>query len=192
MIPEDLSSAAKGKTPCSYSQADFGRGTSLFRPKKFWWLLLPMLIPSPITAQSVKLHFGNSIEQGEKAMQFPMDHSEINYTPDNGRDPFLNPLRRLKQLIPTDQKIPPAPLPHGIGGTRIAELGFEGVSLRYDRRLAIVRAADNRAYFLEEGDRLFDGYLKSIQAGSIVLVRETKLATGKILTQDITRHLRKP
>jgi hypothetical protein len=192
MIPEDLSYAAKGKTPCIYPHSDFDRSTPRFRFKKFWWLLLPMLIHSPITAQSVKQHFGYSTGRGEKAMQFPMDHSEIRYTPDSRRDPFLDPLRRLKQLIPTDQKIPPAPLRHGIAGTRIDELEFEGVSLRDDRRLAIIRAADNRAYFLEEGDRLFDGYLKSIQAGSIILVRESKLTSGKILTQDITRHLRKP
>ena len=191
MIPEDLSYATTGQTPFSYLQADFGRYASRFRLKKYWWLLLSMLIPSPITAQSVRQYFGNCIEQGEQTKQFPMNHPEIRYTPDNGRDPFLNPLRRLKQLMPTDQKIPPAPLPHGIAGTHIAELGFEGTSLRYNRRLAIVRAADNRAYFLEEGDRLFDGYLKIIRADSIVLVRETKLTSGKILTQDITRHLRK-
>lgn len=192
MIPEFLSYTTTGKSPRSYLQADFGRGASRFRLRKYWWLLLTMLIQSPIAAQSVKQDFGNRIEQAEKTRQFPMDQSEIRYTPDNGRDPFLNPLRRLKQLNPTNQKIPPAPLPHGIGGTHIAELGFEGTSLRCDRRLAIVRAADNRAYFLEEGDRLFDGYLKSIQAGSIILVRETKLTSGKILTQDIIRHLRKP
>ena len=63
---------------------------------------------------------------------------------------------------------------------------------RYDKRLAIVRATDNRAYFLEEGDRLFDGYLKIIHADSIVLVREIRLTSGKTITQNVTKHLRKP
>jgi hypothetical protein len=58
--------------------------------------------------------------------------------------------------------------------------------------MAIVRGADTRAYFLKEGDRLFDGYLKTIGIDSITLVRETKMRSGKTLTQNVTKRLRTP
>ncbi len=192
MIPEDLSYAMAATSLCKPLHSDFGRCISRFRLKRFWWLLLPMLIPHPATAQSVRQYNGNNTEQMEKALKFPINYSGIRYMPDNRRDPFLNPPQLRKQLITNDKKISPGLLPLGIEGTPIAKLRFEGISFRNDRRLAIVRSADNHAYFLEEGDRLFDGYLKIIQTDSIVLVRETKLSSGKILTQDVTRRLRKP
>ncbi len=59
-------------------------------------------------------------------------------------------------------------------------------------KVAVVRGSDSRAYFLKVGDKLFDGYLKDIQNDSITLVRETKLRSGKTLTQDVTKRLRTP
>jgi hypothetical protein len=82
--------------------------------------------------------------------------------------------------------------PPGIAGTYIEQAVLQGISLRGTGRLAVVRGADNRAYFLREGDRLFDGYLKTIDVDSITLVRETRLRSGKILTQDVTKRLRTP
>jgi Tfp pilus assembly protein PilP len=130
-------------------------------------------------------------EQVERSFKSPTDYSGIRYTPHSGRDPFLDLLLLRKQPLPNNRKMSPRPLSSGIAGTPIAELRFEGISLGNGKRLAIIRAADGHAYFLKEGDRLFDGYLKVIQSDSIVLVRETKLSSGKILTQDVTRRLRK-
>ncbi len=191
MIPENLSRTKAAPSLCKCMHADFGRCNERLRLKIFLWLFLPILIPCTSTAQSAKQYSGNSEEQVEKAFKSPIKYSGIRYTPHSGGDPFLNPLPLRKQPHPNDRKISPRPLPSGIAGTPIAELRFEGTSFGNDRRLAIVRAADGHAYFLREGARLFDGYLKAIQTDSIVLVRETKLSSGKILTQDVTRRLRK-
>ncbi len=72
----------------------------------------------------------------------------------------------------------------------ISQAVLQGTAVRDDGRVAIVRGADNRAYFLKEGDKLFDGYLKSIDFNFITLVRETKLKSGKTLTQDVIKRLR--
>lgn len=191
MIPEYLSNTKTTHSLCKSTHADLGRCISRLRLTRFWWLLLPMLIPYLSTAQSAKQYSGNTEKRMEKALKSPKDYSGIRYTPHSGGDPFLNPLLLRKQPLANDRIISPRPLSSGIAGTPVAELRFEGTSFGNERRLAIVRAADGHAYFLEEGDRLLDGYLKAIQSDSIVLVRETKLSSGKILTQDVTRRLRK-
>ena len=82
--------------------------------------------------------------------------------------------------------------PPGIAGTYIAQATLQGITVRDGGKVAVVRGADSRAYFIRVGDRLFDGYLKEIQNDFITLVRETKMKSGKTLTQDVTKRLRTP
>ncbi len=107
------------------------------------------------------------------------------------RDPFLNPLLK-KEGKKGDQEIDRGLPPPGIAGTYIAEADLKGISLRENHRLAIIKGSGNRAYFLREGDRLFDGYLKTIHRDSITLVRETKMRSGKVIAQEVTKKLRTP
>ena len=115
------------------------------------------------------------------------------YEPNNRRDPFFHITpKKTAPKVQGDVEITRGTPPPGIAGTFIDKTGLEGIIIRIDnRRTAIVRGADNRAYFLSEGDRLFDGYLKTIQDDSVVFVRETFMRSGKILTEEITKRLRK-
>lgn len=123
----------------------------------------------------------------------PVKLSGIPYRSANRRDPFLNPLLLKKnQKQQQDEELSLGTPPPGIAGTYIAQAVLQGTSLRDGGRVAIVRGADARAYFLKEGDRLFDGYLKKIERDSITLVRETRMRSGKILTQDVIKRLRTP
>ena len=162
-----------------------------FRLKALSYLLLPILVSLPVAAEEVKQGSRGNTEI-EAAVESPIDYAGISYNSKNRRDPFLNPLLLSKNSKKDDEEVSRGLPPPGIAGTYIAQLAFEGTSFREDRRLAIVRGADKRAYFLKEGDRLFDGYLKTIQIDSITLVRETKLRSGKILTQTVTKRLRRP
>ena len=162
-----------------------------FRLKALSYLLLPILVSFPVAAEEVKQGSRGNTEI-EAAVKSPIDYAGISYNSKNRRDPFLNPLLLSKNSKKDDEEVSRGLPPPGIAGTYIAQLAFEGTSFREDRRLAIVRGADKRAYFLKEGDRLFDGYLKTIQIDSITLVRETKLRSGKILTQTVTKRLRRP
>lgn len=118
-----------------------------------------------------------------------VSYTGIAYRPSNYRDPFLNPLLK-KQGPEGDQEIDRGLPPPGIAGTFIEEAVLKGISIREDGRLAIVTGSGNRAYFLREGDRLFDGYLKTIYRDSIKLIRERKMRSGKIITQEVTKRLR--
>ncbi len=118
-----------------------------------------------------------------------VNYTGISYKPIDSRDPFLNPLLK-KPGVAGDREIDRGLPPPGIAGTFIEEAVLKGISIREDNRLAIVQGSGNRAYFLREGDRLFDGYLKEIYRDSIKLIRERKMRSGKILTQEVIKRLR--
>jgi len=165
--------------------------------KKFAWLLFPMLLSTPAAAQNIAQNAAkaasqvNAASQANKAVESPINAAGISFKSGNRRDPFLNPLH-LQKNVNLDEEVDRGLPPPGIAGTYIAQAAFQGVSIRDDRRLAVIRGVDSRAYFLKEGDRLFDGYVKTIQLDSITFVRETKLRSGKTLTQDVTKKLRTP
>jgi hypothetical protein len=141
------------------------------------------------TSKSTAMHH----EQVPKNVESPMKTAGVLYQSGNHRDPFLNPLLIAKKEQPAaDEEVSRGVPPPGIAGTYIDQAVLQGIALRDNGRVAIVRGADTRAYFLKEGDRLFDGYLKTIDSDSITLIRETKMRSGKVLTQDVTKRLRKP
>jgi len=117
------------------------------------------------------------------------NYTGVSFEFSNQRDPFLNPLLK-KKTEQVDREIDRGVPPPGIAGTFIEEAVLKGISIRENGRLAIVRGNGNRANFLREGDRLFDGYLKTIHRDSITLVREINMRSGKAITQEVTKQLR--
>jgi hypothetical protein len=154
-------------------------------------VIAQMFFSSPLIAQAVRQNAGADISQTRKAVESPIRYTGVLYKSGNHRDPFLNPLLFRKPIVADEELSRGAP-PPGIAGTYIAQAKLQGIVLRDEERVAVVRGADNRAYFIREGDRLFDGYLKSIEIDFITLIRETKMRSGKTLTQDIVKRLRTP
>ncbi len=104
-------------------------------------------------------------------------------------DPFLNPLLKRKKSD-VDEEVLKSEPPPGIAGMSSAEVQLLGISISGEGKTAAFRGNDQRIYFLHEGDRLFDGFLKTISTNSVLLIRETSLRSGKVLTQEITKRLR--
>jgi hypothetical protein len=154
--------------------------------------LLLLLLCTPVLAIDVRQPAKPVTGDMGKAVESPIKYTSISYKSGNRRDPFLNPLQNKKQPKPDDEEITRGTPPPGIAGTLVEQALLQGTSIRNEGRIAIVRGADTRAYFIREGDRLFDGYVKTIENDSITLVRETKMRSGKILTQDVTKRLRTP
>jgi len=148
---------------------------------------------SPAAAQEAKQNAVKNANRAPQIVETQVQYSGASYKPSDRRDPFLNPLLSKKAANQNvDEEESRGTPPPGIGGTFIAQAALQGISIRNNGRVAVVRGADDRAYFLREGDRLFDGYLKSIETDSITLVRETKMKSGKKLTQDVIKRLRTP
>jgi hypothetical protein len=106
-------------------------------------------------------------------------------------DPFLNPLLLPPPSSPTvPEEESRGDPPPGIAGTYIAQAVLVGILHKANARTAIFQGADRQAYFLHEGDRVFDGFVGQIRDKSVVLVRETRLRSGTVLTQAVVKNLR--
>jgi hypothetical protein len=162
--------------------------------KGFLWLLLPMLLNCPLVAMEPKQDAPPvNADQINKAVESPIKYAGVLYKSGGRRDPFINPLLlKKKAMQQEDEEVSRGVPPPGIAGTYIAQAVFQGIAVRENVKVAVVRGSDSRAYFLKAGDKLFDGYVKDIQLDSITLVRETRLKSGKTLTQDVTKRLRTP
>lgn len=114
----------------------------------------------------------------------------VRYQSQNRRDPFLNPLLRKAAKAAEDEEEPRGQRPPGIGGMFIEQVALLGIASQEGNMVAVFRGSDKRAYFLHQGDRLFDGSVTKIGADTVTLVRETKFRSGKVLRQDVTKRLR--
>jgi hypothetical protein len=145
----------------------------------------------PATAQATGLDVGSTDRTDTEILSI-INSTGIPYRSGNRQDPFWHPAP-VKTTAKVEDAVASLGLPPpGIAGTYIAQAALEGVSIGDDRRTAIIRGADDRAYFLREGDRLFDGYLKTINDDSIMFIRETRMRSGKTSTQEVTKRLRTP
>ncbi|MEJ2110684.1 MAG: hypothetical protein P8Z37_12395 [Acidobacteriota bacterium] len=143
-------------------------------------------------AQNTPVRAATGLDQTNSSTGSVRNYAGVAFRSSNRPDPFLNPLLKKKESN-KDQEISRGLPPPGIAGTFIAEAELKGISIQEDgRRLAIVNGNGNRAYFLREGDKLFDGYLKTIHRDSITLVRVTEMRSGKVITQEVTKKLRTP
>jgi hypothetical protein len=123
------------------------------------------------------------------AVESPAVYRDARYEPSNRRDPFLNPLL-FKKKEDVDEEVQRGNPPPGIAGMKINDVELLGFSLSPEGKIAVFRGTDKRVYFLHEGDRMFDGFVKVINLDSVQLIRETKMRSGKVLTQDVTKRLR--
>jgi hypothetical protein len=131
----------------------------------------------------------------QQLVETPPPQLGLRYQSGTRKDPFLNPLLLRKQLelkLTQDEEVPRGTPPPGIAGMYIAQVMLLGISNSEGQGTAIFRGTDKRAYFVRGGDRVFDGYIKTVGIDDVLMVRETKLRSGKVLTQDVTKRLRTP
>jgi len=146
------------------------------------------MLPVPVLlAQTPK-----SVAEPQKKAEAPVLYSSAAYQPDGRRDPFLNPMLSARKDNNPDEEEPKGAPPPGISGMLIAQVKLLGTSFGEDSPVAVFQGPDKRAYFLQERDRLFDGYVKQVGSDSVLLVRETRLKSGKVVTQEVTKQLRTP
>lgn len=156
------------------------------------WMLLSLFlyVPQATSAANNSIPADSGV-QVNKPLESPIKFSGVPYKSGGRRDPFTNPLLvKKKEKQTEDEEISRGVPPPGIAGTFIAQAVLQGIAMRDNRKVAVFRGADSRAYFIRKGDRLFDGYVKEIFNDSVTLVRETRLRSGKTLTQDVTKRLR--
>jgi hypothetical protein len=146
------------------------------------------MLPVPVLLSQTP----NTVAEAQKKAEAPALYSSATYQPDGRRDPFLNPTLASKKDDNTDEEEPRGTPPPGISGMLIAQVKLLGTSFGEDGPIAVFQGPDKRAYFLQEKDRLFDGYVKQVGSDFVLLVRETRMRSGKVVAQDVTKQLRTP
>ncbi len=148
---------------------------------------LAMLPVPALLAQTPK-----PVAEAQKKAEAPVLYSSSAYQPDGRRDPFLNPTLSSRKDDSSDEEEPKGTPPPGISGMPIAQVRLLGTSFGEDGPVAVFQGPDKRAYFLQERDRLFDGFVKQVGSDFVLLVRETRLRSGKVVTEEVTKQLRTP
>jgi len=134
-----------------------------------------------------------AVEEGKgRPAEAPPRGAKVRFAAEYRRDPFLNPVLTRKKADEMNVEVAPEEIPPGISGTYIAQAKLLGIVLRDGAKTAVLQATDQRAYFMREGERLLDGFIRRIEADSVLFVRETKYRSGKVSSEEVVKHLRIP
>ncbi len=104
------------------------------------------------------------------------------YNPEGRRDPFIDLLAGEKARERT-------PGMTGEQSLLIGELELVGISYGKGQYWAIVTGPDGMPYFLKKGDRLFDGYVLSIESNRVIFRRELRRPGLLKNYEDIVKKL---
>ncbi len=100
------------------------------------------------------------------------------------RDPF-----RAIVVQKAEAEIPDQ-LPPGKAGLVIGQLQVQGIARSVDGTwIAVVDNNTNRAYFLREGDKLYNGTVSAISPDRVVFMEETTNARGQNITKEVVKRL---
>jgi len=100
------------------------------------------------------------------------------------RDPFDTLITKAKP-----GNAPPENLPPGKAGLVVASLRIDGIVQNAAGTIAIVSNAQQRVYFLREGDKLYDGSVDKITLDAVSFHEFGKDAFGKPLERQVTKRL---
>lgn len=99
------------------------------------------------------------------------------------RDPFLPLISERKELAG------PGRLPPGKGGLVISTVHVDGTVRSEEGMIAVLSNADQRTYFVREGDRLYDGAVEKISLEGVTFRQDSKDAFGKPVERVVTKRI---
>ena len=150
----------------------------------FGAILAAILVVSPAlsqeAAQSSEEEASSSAETQQENAPAASQSSGIRQR----RDPF-----RAIVVKKAEAEIP-AQLPPGKAGLVIGQLQVQGIASSIDGTwIAVVDNNTNRAYFLREGDKLYNGTVSAISPDHVVFMEETTDARGQKSTREVVKRL---
>jgi Tfp pilus assembly protein PilP len=106
------------------------------------------------------------------------------YNPEGRRDPFVSLLRRGVDSAPTGQRAA------GLAGLGTAEVSLRGTLRSEGTFVGIVEGVDSRTYIVRSGDKLSDGWIRSITADSMVILQQVNDPLSLQKEQVVRKQLR--
>ena len=106
------------------------------------------------------------------------------YDPAGRRDPFVSLVGRGAVQDPS------AVRPAGIPGMLINEISLRGIMKERNGFIALVQGPDKKTYSIRQGQRLFDGSVKSISQDTIVFSQDVNDPLSLVKQKEVRKTLR--
>ncbi len=140
--------------------------------------------PAPDAGQQTATVDPDTITRILKDNEAMLSGRSFSYDPAGRRDPF----RSLVDSLNSRKK---GPRPSGIAGMLIGEVDLVGIVKKGVRYIAFFNGSDNKGYFLNVGDTLYDGKIIKIDrtSGSVVFRQEINDPRSIKPYRDVTKKL---
>ena len=109
------------------------------------------------------------------------------YSAEGRRDPFLSLVGRG-----LDPRGGQATRPAGLAGLSVAEVTLRGTVRSREGFVAILQGADQRAYIVRPGDKLFDGTVRTVSQTDIVILQQVNDPLSLEKQREVRKVLRQP
>jgi type IV pilus assembly protein PilP len=126
----------------------------------------------------------------QEILEEPSAPDSYHYDPQGRRDPF-------QSLIGPAPKLAPGQRPAGLPGFLIDEIKLQGiVKTREQGLVAMVNGPDNKGYLMKVGQKVLDGEVIRMTAGSVVFRQEvndpTRIERFREVVKDLSPESKKP
>jgi Tfp pilus assembly protein PilP len=106
------------------------------------------------------------------------------YQSDGRRDPFLSLLGTGTDAREETKRV------DGPGGMAVAEVSVRGVVQSRGALIAMIQGPDSKTYVVHQGDRFFDGTIRSITPQGLIVTQEVKDPLSLVKQREIRKLLR--
>jgi Tfp pilus assembly protein PilP len=103
------------------------------------------------------------------------------YDPQGRRDPFMNMLKPVSDTGPKTR-------PPGLRGFMIAEVALKGI-VKTPKGFTAMLMFNDKSYFVNTGDRLFDGQITAIDATTVTFRQEVTDPLSTVKTREVKKTL---
>jgi len=111
------------------------------------------------------------------------DPTGFNYNPQGRRDPFVSLLKPVSADQGVKTRRP------GMEGFLIQEVALKGIVRTPRGYTAMLLGTDGKSYFVQEGQRLFDGVVTKIDATAITFRQEITDPLSTVKSRDVKKTL---
>ena len=143
------------------------------------------------TTSTTRTATDTGIQQSlQEILEEPSAPDSYHYDPQGRRDPF-------QSLIGPTPKLQPGQRPPGLPGFLIDEIKLQGiVKTRQQGLVAMVNGPDNKGYLMRIGQKVLDGEVIRMTAGSVVFRQEvndpTRIERFREVVKDLSPESKRP
>ena len=127
---------------------------------------------------------GVAFAQTPPAGQPPRPPETYVYNSEGRRDPFVNLLGTGSEPRAASKR------GEGAAGMMVSEISVRGIMQSRGALVAMVQGPDNKTYIVHQGDKFFDGRIKTITPQGLIIIQEVNDPLSLVKQREIRKLLR--